>query len=98
MRLKKNDFPIKDVIKAFMSSNNKTKEGLEQKRIQAFWKERFGKTISSYTDRVVYRQQTLFIYLKSSSLKQELLMGREKIMEAYKKALPDIVIKEIKIK
>ena len=60
-------------------------EGLEsplnEYRLIQGWKEVLGPGIASYTNNLFIRNQTLYVHLTSSVLRQELMMKREQIIK-----------------
>lgn len=70
---------IGNLIRQFMRQ-----EGLEsplnEYRLIQGWKEVLGPGIASYTNNLFIRNQTLYVHLTSSVLRQELMMKREQII------------------
>ncbi len=98
MRKKKNDKPIQDVLKEFVSNNKKVHQGLAQEKLRFFWKKRYGSVIDSYTEKLEYHHHVVTVHMTSSALKQELLMSSNKILKTLREAFPDIIIDGIKFK
>ena len=71
---------IGNLIRQFMRQ-----EGLEsplnEYRLIQGWKEVLGPGIASYTNNLFIRNQTLYVHLTSSVLRQELMMTREQIIK-----------------
>lgn len=71
---------IGNLIKQFMRQ-----EGLEsplnEYRLIQGWKEVLGPGIAAYTSNLFVRNQTLYVHLTSSILRQELMMKREHIIK-----------------
>ena len=70
---------------------------LNEARIQEKWSQIVGNSIANHTEKIELRQQTLVLYIASSSLKQELLFSKEKIITLVNDALKEKCIKEILI-
>jgi hypothetical protein len=87
---------IEDLIKIFISENNLTK-GLRQVNIEELWVEQMGNGVSSYTEKIVLKGDTLFVYLKSSVLREELGYGKEKIIKMLNEALKEDIISKIRL-
>ena len=49
---------------------------LNELRLVNAWPEVVGPSIAAYTDGLFVRNQTLYVHLTSSALRQELMMGR----------------------
>lgn len=67
---------IGDVIRQFLRQ-----EGLEtplnEYRLVDAWKDVVGSVIMRYTTNLYIKNQTLYVHLSSSVIRQELMMGRE---------------------
>lgn len=67
---------IGDVIRQFLRQ-----EGLEtplnEYRLVDAWKDVVGSVIMRYTTNLYIKNQTLYVHLSSSIIRQELMMGRE---------------------
>lgn len=81
---------IKQIIKDFQF-----KDKLLEVKINAAWKKVMGPQIESYTDRLVFKNSELTIYLKSAPLREELHMARTRIVSLINKELKENAIKEI---
>jgi predicted nucleic acid-binding Zn ribbon protein len=62
------------------------------------WEKMVGKAISSRTSRVYIKDKVLFVHLKSSIVKNELMMIREALKEKLNNQAGEEVIKEIVLK
>lgn len=71
---------IGNLIRQFMRQ-----EGLEsplnEYRLIQGWKEVLGPGIATYTKNLFVKNQTLYVHLSSSVLRQELMMKREQIIK-----------------
>ena len=88
---------ISDVLKGMVDSM-KWKEKLHETTIRETWKEKMGTTINHHTTEIKYRREKLYITIESSSLKQELSYGREKIREMMNLALGGDYVKQVMIR
>ena len=68
---------------------------LNERRLVNAWPEVVGPTIASYTDGLFVRNQTLFVHLTSSVLRQELMMGRDLLVRNLNKHVGAQVITNI---
>lgn len=76
-RMKKNEAEhIGDMIRKFLRQNGLESPLNEYRLVQA-WKDVVGPAISRYTSNLYIKNQTLYVHLTSSVLRQELMMGRE---------------------
>ncbi len=53
---------------------------LNERRLIASWEEVLGPAIASYTRELYIKNQVLYVHLTSAALRQELLMGRERLV------------------
>lgn len=91
---RKNTEQIGDVIMQFLRS-----EGLEtplnQYRLIEAWKDVLGQGIGKYTGEMFIKNQTLHVHIKSSVLKQDLMMSRSNIIKRLNEYVKANVITEI---
>jgi Dna[CI] antecedent DciA-like protein len=92
----KDTYKIKDLIPN-MLHENKLKKGMDQFVVKEVWEKVMGKGVMSYTESISYRNNTLFVKLSSSALREELNYGKEKIVKMLNSSLKNIVIKSIKL-
>ena len=85
---------IGDLIRKYLRH-----EGLEtplnEKRLIDAWSEILGPSIASYTRNIYIRNQRLYVQLNSAPLRQELMMGREKLVRSLNKHVGATVITNI---
>jgi len=62
------------------------------------WENMVGKAISSRTSRVYIKEGVLYVYLKSSIVRNELMMIREALREKLNEKAGSEVIREIVLK
>ena len=76
-------------------------EGLEtplnERRLVNSWTEVLGPNIAHYTRQVSIRNQVLYVQLSSSVLRQELLMGKAKLIKSLNDNVGAQVINDIVI-
>lgn len=70
---------IGDVIRKFLRQSG-LESPLNEFRLVDAWRDVVGPTISKYTLNLYIRNQTLFVHLSSSVLRQELQMQREMLV------------------
>ena len=71
---------------------------LKEINIISSWENIVGKAISSRTTRIYIKDKTLFVYLKSSVVRNELLMLREVLKEKLNSQAGEELIREIVLK
>jgi len=87
---------IKEVMQNVLQEN-KLQKGIDLLTIKEAWVEVMGSGVQSYTDSVQYRNNTLYIKLTSSVLREELSYGKEKIIKIMNEKLNKVLIKNVKL-
>ena len=86
---------ISDVIKVFID-NNKLQKGINQIEVEDIWKRVMGPAISKYTTQIKLQNNTLYVQLSSSVLREELSYGVSKIAKNINEELgKDLVSKVV---
>lgn len=78
---KKNTETIGDALKEFFEENTFFKRKLAESRIIKSWPKIMGTTLASYTSNIYLRNETLYVSLKSSVLRSELIMAKELLIK-----------------
>ena len=91
------DLPLKKVIENLFKESQLENTFIETK-IPIIWNEVVGKYISERTTKVYAKNSTLFVYLSSAPLKQEMLFNKEKIISLINEKLETEYIKSIQIR
>ncbi|MCB0443065.1 MAG: DUF721 domain-containing protein [Flavobacterium sp.] len=89
-----NDSPISEVLKAFIKDNN-LQSGMDKIDVEKAWKEIMGKGVNTYTKEVFLKEETLYVSLSSSTLREELSYGKQKIIKMLNDELRKDVVKEL---
>ena len=71
------------------------KIGIDNVRVQDAWVKAMGKNIQKYTYNVKYKRGILFIKLKSSVLKEELIFEKNKVIKLINQELGKEYVKEL---
>ncbi len=74
------------------------KSKIHELRLRDEWETIVGKTISKYTRNIDITNKVLTIYTDVAPLKQELLLGKEQLMQRINEYFEDRVVVEIQIK
>lgn len=85
---------LADVLKAFIQTNNLQK-GMDKIDVRDAWKNLMGNGVANYTTEIVLKNDTLYVALSSSVLKEELSYGKEKIINMLNEELGKPVVKNI---
>ena len=88
-------FSIKDLIPQ-MLQENKLQKGMDQMAVKEAWENVMGNGVMSYTESIYLKNNTLFVKLSSSTLREELGYGKNKIIEMLNDSLNSTLIKSIK--
>lgn len=92
-----NSQKLGDVIRQLLKEQNLDGK-LKEHRVVASWEEVMGKMIANHTTQIYVTKGTLFVHLDSPALKQELLMGRNQILQSVNDHQGEEVIKQVVIK
>ena len=85
---------IDDLLKSFVKEN-KLEKGLDIVNVEAAWRDLMGNGVNNYTKNVKLHQQTLYVELSSSVLREELSYGKEKIIGMLNEALGKDLINKL---
>ncbi|MGY0408437.1 MAG: DUF721 domain-containing protein [Polaribacter sp.] len=95
MAKRENDsFSVKDLMQFFIKENNLSK-GMQKIRVKETWNKMMGPGVAAHTTSVRLQNNTLFIHLSSSVLREELSYGKEKIIKMMNEELGDEVISKL---
>ena len=83
-----------DVLKEFIASG-KLEKGLNRISAEEAWHQVLGDAISKYTTKVHLENDTLYVALSSSVLREELSYGKEKIIGLLNESLEKELIKKL---
>jgi hypothetical protein len=89
-------FSIKDLIPQ-MLQKNKLQKGLNQMDVKEAWENVMGKGVMNYTESVYLKNNTIIVKLSSSTLREELNYGKEKIIIMLNEVLSNVIIKSIRL-
>lgn len=78
---KKNTENISEILQEFFNENETLKQKIAQNRAVRGWNELLGKTISSYTTNIYFRNGILYVYLSSSVLRSELSLAKDRLIK-----------------
>jgi hypothetical protein len=77
---------IDDLFKSFVKEN-KLEKGLDKVNVEAAWRDLMGNGVNNYTNSVKLHQDTLYVELSSSVLREELSYGKDKIINMLNESL-----------
>jgi predicted nucleic acid-binding Zn ribbon protein len=94
---KSNEVSLKEALRDLVDAFH-LKPKLYQSRLPKIWQAKMGATITAHTTELKLRERTLFITIKSASLKQELMYARDKIADMLNAELGENYIEKVVIR
>jgi len=88
------DYTVGDIMKEFIKGS-KLENGLDIVHVKELWASLMGPTILNYTTQVDFFKNTLYVSLSSAVLKQELTLGKQKIIDMFNKKLEKELVKDL---
>ena len=85
---------IDDLLKSFVKEN-KLEKGLDKINVEGAWRDLMGNGVNNYTNSVKLHQNTLYVELSSSVLREELSYGKGKIIGMLNEALGKDLINKL---
>jgi len=89
---------IKSLIETVLHDDNKLNKGFTDAQIADAWKKTVGEYVAQHTDKLFVRNQTLYVNVSNSILRQELHYQRSQIAYTINGLLKKQVIREIVVK
>ncbi|WP_299129271.1 DUF721 domain-containing protein [uncultured Winogradskyella sp.] len=86
--------PIQEVLKEFVQTNN-LQSGLDKVNVREAWKKLMGNGVNNYTTAIELKQDTLYVQLSSSVLREELSYGTEKIISMLNESIGKAIVKKL---
>jgi hypothetical protein len=95
MAKRKNDeLPLSEVLKDFIQAN-KLQHGIDKVNAREAWIHLMGNGVNNYTTAIELRNETLYVSLSSSVLREELSLGKTKILDMLNEELGKNLVKKI---
>ncbi|WP_372975321.1 DUF721 domain-containing protein [Muriicola sp.] len=91
---KKNNLSLGEALQDFISSN-KLQKGLDKVHVRESWVNLMGNGVNNYTTGIELREDTLYVSLSSSVLREELSLGKSKIIDLLNEELGREVVRKI---
>tara|TARA_R110000764_G_scaffold53819_1_gene117274 strand:- start:515 stop:811 length:297 start_codon:yes stop_codon:yes gene_type:complete len=90
-----NDNPsMKDALSAFIQKN-KLEKGMDKVDARAAWAKLMGNGVNNYTTEIELKFDTLYVSLSSSVLREELSLGKSKIVRMINEEIGKEVVKKL---
>ena len=95
MAERKNDnLPLSEALKDFIQKN-KLQHGIDKVNAREAWVNLMGNGVNNYTTAIELRNETLYVSLSSSVLREELSLGKSKILDMLNEELGKNLVKKI---
>jgi hypothetical protein len=85
---------LKDLLQDF-KKKDKLSKGFNQLAIEEAWQNELGPAIKNYTKSIQLSRGKLFVKLTSSTLREELSYGKQKIIDMLNEKVGENVVKEL---
>ncbi|NJB72277.1 hypothetical protein GGR42_002768 [Saonia flava] len=86
--------PLSGALEEFIKKN-KLEKGLDKVSARDAWKSLMGNGVNNYTTAIELRNDTLFVSLSSSVLREELSHGKSKIITMLNEELGKELVKKL---
>jgi len=86
--------PMNDLLKSFVK-DNKLEKGLDNVNVSEAWFSVMGSGVKSYTTEIYFRNETLYVRLSSSVLREELSYGNQKIISLLNEYLKKQLVNKL---
>ncbi len=90
----RNDQKLGEALKDWLSEGP-LQSKYAQSTIRKTWEAKMGVLVIQHTSALTFKDGVVRIKIKSAALKQELHLGRDKILAMLKEACPEMYIREI---
>jgi len=91
---KNTGIPLSEGLQEFIKTN-KLEKGIDKVNAREAWVNLMGNGVNNYTTAIELRNETLFVSLSSSVLREELSHGRSKIITMLNEELGKELIKKL---
>ncbi len=88
---------IREVIRQYLEEMHLDRK-LREVALVNEWEELVGKIIASKTERIYIHHEVLYVHIRSSVVKHELMMISEELKEALNKKAGEVLVREIVFK
>ncbi|SFR81503.1 DUF721 domain-containing protein [Maribacter stanieri] len=85
---------MKDALSAFIQKN-KLEKGMDKVDARAAWAKLMGNGVNNYTTEIELKFDTLYVSLSSSVLREELSLGKSKIVRMINEEIGKEVVKKL---
>lgn len=85
---------MKDALSAFIQKN-KLEKGIDKVNAREAWARLMGNGVNNYTTEIELRFDTLYVSLSSSVLREELSLGKSKIIRMINEEIGKELVKKL---
>ncbi len=89
--------PLGDALREFLKEN-RLEQGMDRVDVRKAWVKLMGKGVNQYTLGVELKHDTLFVLLSSSVLREELGLGKTKIIAMINEELGKEVVRKLELR
>jgi|TARA_R110000737_G_scaffold300158_2_gene306986 hypothetical protein len=89
-----NNLNMKEALSAFIQKN-KLQDGMDKVDARAAWVRLMGNGVNNYTTAIELKNDILYVSLSSSVLREELSLGRSKIISMLNEELGKNLVRKI---
>ncbi len=94
LKRRKNDLSLGEALSEFISEN-KLQQGMDKVDARLAWENLMGNGVANYTTAVELKGSVLYVSLSSSVLREELSLGKSKIIKMLNEELGKELIQKI---
>jgi hypothetical protein len=94
MAKEKNIHSLSEALNAFIKEN-KLQKGIDKVMVRKAWEKIMDNGVNNYTTAIELRNETLYVSLSSSVLREELSHGKSKIIDMINEELNKDLVKNI---
>ncbi|BDW93253.1 MULTISPECIES: DUF721 domain-containing protein [Flavobacteriaceae] len=86
--------PLSEALNEFIQEN-KLQKGMDKVNAREAWTNLMGNGVNNYTTAVELKNETLFVSLSSSVLREELSLGKSKIIKMINEEMGKELVKKL---
>lgn len=94
IRRKKSNLSLGEALQEFISEHH-LQQGMDKVNVKEAWKKLMGNGVNNYTTGIELKNETLYISLSSSVLREELSHGRSRIIAMLNEELGKDLVKNL---
>ena len=88
---------LKDSLESLFTEDEKLKDHYHQTHLMSMWTTIVGPMVGKYTSNIRIKDKTIFVYIASAPLKQELLFSKTELLKKINAALTYLKLEELVI-